>query len=68
MGPYAGADYNSPYFIVNSVVRYPPPLQREKGGVGKISLVEHIFIRLLISKTTNRKRNSTEKGEGVGES
>ncbi len=24
MGPYAGDDFNSPYLIVNSVVRYPP--------------------------------------------
>ncbi len=27
----------SRYLNVNSVVRYPPPLQREKGGMGKIS-------------------------------
>jgi hypothetical protein len=31
-------------------------------------LVEHICICLLISKTTNRKRESTEKGEGRDES
>jgi hypothetical protein len=37
MGPYAGVDYNSPYLIVNSVVSYLPPLQRGRGGVGKIS-------------------------------
>jgi hypothetical protein len=44
MGPYVGVDYvtygvdyNLPYLIVNSVVSYPPPLQRERGGVGKIS-------------------------------
>jgi hypothetical protein len=34
MGLYARVDYNSP---VNSVVSYPPTLQRERGGVGKIS-------------------------------
>ncbi len=33
MGPYAGVDSNSPYLIVS----YPSSLQREKGGVGKIS-------------------------------
>ncbi len=27
MGPYAGVDHNSPCFIVNSVVSYPPPLK-----------------------------------------
>jgi len=32
-------DYNSPYFIVNSVVGYKPQLQRGRGGVGKISPV-----------------------------
>ncbi len=37
MDPYAGVDYNSPYLIVNSVVSYSPPLQRKRGGVGKIS-------------------------------
>jgi hypothetical protein len=28
--------HNSPYLIVNSLVSYLPPLQRERGGVGKI--------------------------------
>jgi hypothetical protein len=37
MGPYAGVDYNSPYLIVKFVVSYPPALQRDRGGVGKIS-------------------------------
>jgi hypothetical protein len=37
MGPYAVVDYNSPYLIVNSLVSYPPPLQKERDGVGKIS-------------------------------
>ncbi len=38
---------------------------REKGGVGKISPIgwPHLYICLLISKTTNRKR---EKGRGRG--
>jgi hypothetical protein len=38
---------NSPYLIVNSVVSYPSPLQRERGGVGKISLISlvlHLFL------------------------
>jgi hypothetical protein len=52
--------------IVNCVVCYPLPLHKERGGVGKISLlVEHICIYLIISKTTNRKRESRE---GLGES
>jgi hypothetical protein len=46
------------------VVSYPPPLKRERGGVGKI--VEHIC--LLISKTIKRKNEITEMGEGRGES
>jgi hypothetical protein len=59
MEPYAEVDYNSPYPIVNFVVCYPLPLHKERGGVGKISLlVEHIYIYLIISKTTNRKRES----------
>jgi hypothetical protein len=37
MDPYDGVDYNSPYLTVNSVVSYSPPLQRDRGGVGKIS-------------------------------
>jgi hypothetical protein len=37
LGPYAGVDYNSLDLIVNSVVSYPPPIQRDRGGVGKIS-------------------------------
>jgi hypothetical protein len=37
MGAYEGVDYNSAYLIVNSVVSYPPPQQKERGGVGKIS-------------------------------
>ncbi len=45
---------------LNSVVSYPPPLQRGRGGVGK--MVEHICICLLISKTSNRKRESIDKG------
>jgi hypothetical protein len=62
MGPYAGFDYNSP--IVNSVVSYPPPLQRERGAEWGRSLLsfEHIYICLQISKTTNMN-----KGEGRGD-
>ncbi len=37
LGPYAKVDYNSSYHIVSSVVSYLPTLQRERGGVGKIS-------------------------------
>ncbi len=63
---YAWNDYNLHYLIVNSVVSsYQPPLQRERGGVRKISPnggVEHICIYLLIYKTTNKKTESTEKG------
>ncbi len=36
MGPYARFDYNSPYLIVNALVSYPPPLQRERNEVEKI--------------------------------
>ncbi len=36
-GPYAKVDDNSSYHIVSSVVSYLPPLQRERGGVWKIS-------------------------------
>ncbi len=36
-GTLCEVDYNSPYLIVNSVGSYAPPLEREKGGVGKIS-------------------------------
>jgi hypothetical protein len=71
MRPYAGVDYNSPYFTVNFVVSYqnPPPLQREKVEWRRSLLsVEHICICLLIFKTTNKKRESTEKGEEMGES
>ncbi len=44
MGPFAGVNYNSPYFIVNSVVSYPPPQHREKGGVGKISSIGWAYL------------------------
>jgi hypothetical protein len=49
---------------VYSIVSNPPPLQRERGGVGKI-LVEYICIRLLNSKATNRKREGGGGREGV---
>jgi hypothetical protein len=59
--------YNSLYLIVNSVVSYPPLPQRERVGWRRsLLLVEHTYICLLISKTTNRKRRSTEpRREGV---
>jgi hypothetical protein len=65
MGPYARVDYNSVYIIVNFVVSYPPPLQREMGGLGKISPISWAHLR--ISRTTNRKRESTEKGRELKE-
>jgi hypothetical protein len=71
MGLYTGVDYDSPYLIVNSVVRYPLPLQRERGRAERsLPLVEHSFISLLISKTTNRsrKRDGGRGGEERGES
>jgi hypothetical protein len=65
MGIYAGVDCDSPYLIVNSVVSYttPPPPHKGRGVEwGRtLQLVEHICICLLISKTTNRKR---ERGDG----
>ncbi len=42
----AGVDYNSLYLIVNSVVSYATPLQRERSGVGKISPIgwAHLYL------------------------
>ncbi len=62
MGPYAGVDFGSPYLIVSSVVSYPPPLQREKGRVGKIYSVgwAHLYM------SANFQNNKLEKGEGGG--
>ena len=59
---YAGVDYNSNYLIVYFIVSYPPPQQRS------LLLAEHFCICLLIFKTTNRKRESMEKGEDRDES
>jgi hypothetical protein len=65
MGPYAGVDYNSPYIIVNSLVSYPPHYKGKGVKWGRSFLeVEYICICLLISKSTNRKRE--EYGEVVG--
>ncbi len=44
---------------VNSVVVNPPPLQRERGGMGKISPID-LYLSAN-SKTLNRKR---ERGRG----
>jgi hypothetical protein len=66
MGPYR-VDYNSTYLIVNSLVSYPPPLQREKGRSGEdLSYWLSTFVTayLLISKTGIYVNTSTEKGEG----
>jgi hypothetical protein len=64
MGPYAGVDYKSPYLIVNSVVSYPPPLQRE-GAVGKISPIgwAHSY---LSANFQNNKYGKGEHREGKG--
>jgi hypothetical protein len=67
-GPYAGVDYYSPYLIVNSVVSYPPPLQREWGGVAKLAVVELFCICLYFQNRFFYVNTRTEKGEGRGES
>ncbi len=68
MGPYARVDDNSPYLIVNSVVSYTSPLQNLSSGVGKISPVGLAHLHLSANfQTTNRKRESMEKGEGRSE-
>jgi hypothetical protein len=55
----------SPYLIVDSGVNFPPELQRERGGVGKVSPIgwAHLYLSANYG-TTNRKRESTRKGEG----
>jgi hypothetical protein len=58
MGPYAGDDYNSSFLIVTFVVSYPPLLQRERGGVGKISLY---------LPASFQNNNMGKKGDGGGE-
>ncbi len=73
MGPYAGVDYNSLYLIVNSVVSYPPPLQRVRGGVGKISpigwahfhLSAYFHNMLFMSKGKGRVRGRGREGVGA---
>jgi hypothetical protein len=65
MGPYAGVDYNltSSHCQLSSQPSIPPA--KGQGWVGKIyPMVEHICICLLISKTTNWKRESWEWGKG----
>ncbi len=53
--PYFGLSMT--HLIVNSIVSYPSPLQKERGGewIRSLLLVEYIDICLLISKTTNKK-------------
>jgi hypothetical protein len=56
MGPYAGVEYNSPYFIVNYVVSYPPPTAQGKGWSWEdLSYRLSTYVCLLILKTTNKK-------------
>ncbi len=55
MDPYAGVDYNSPYLTVNSIVSYSPPLQRERGGVGKISPIGFKNICIWSANSQNNK-------------
>jgi hypothetical protein len=44
MGPYAGVDYDSPYlFQLRTWSIQYLPLQRERGGVGKISPIIFCF-------------------------
>ncbi len=68
MEPDGGVDNNSPYLIVNSVVSYPYYRGTGVEWGRSLLLVELICICLLIFKITKRKRESTEKGEGKGES
>ncbi len=66
-----GVDYNSTYLIVNSLVSYPPPLQREKGRSGEyLSYWLGTFVSacLLISKADFYVNTCTEKGEGRAKS
>jgi hypothetical protein len=65
MWPYVGVDYNPPYLIVNSVVSYPPPLQRKRGGVEKISPLGggHLY---LSANFQNSQYEKGEYGKGVG--
>ncbi len=65
MGPYAGVDENPPYLIVSSVFSYPPPSQRERGGVGKISPIGWAHLYLSANFYVN---SSKKKGEERGES
>jgi hypothetical protein len=72
MGPYSGVDFNSPYLIVNSVDNFPPQLQRDRGGVGKISLKGWAYLYLSANFQNCfflcKHKYCTEKGEGRGES
>jgi hypothetical protein len=64
---YAGVDYDSPYLIVNSVVSYPPPLQRGRGGVGKISPIGWAHLYLSANFKNNKyicKGRGSKEGRG----
>jgi hypothetical protein len=50
MRPYVEADYYLPYLIVDSEVQhFPPELQRERGGVGKVSPTVWLHLYLFAS-------------------
>ncbi len=69
LGPYAGVDYNSPYLIVNSIVSYSSSLQREKGGVGKISPIglSTLYLTANFQNRVFYVNTNTEKEEGRGD-
>ncbi len=65
MGTYAEVDYNSLYLIVNSVASYPPQIQRERVGVGKITLSGWAHLHLSANFQNNQQKKG-EYGEGEG--
>ncbi len=66
-GPFARVDYYSLYLIVNSVVSYPPPLQRERGGVEKMSPIgwAHFHLSANFQKNKIKRRVRRRGREGV---
>ncbi len=66
--PYAGVDYNSPYLIVNSIVifRCPPPLQRERGRIRKISAFDWAQLYLSANFQNNKLEKGVWEGRGKG--